>query len=153
MVERIFGSGGTLDKFMGDGIMAYFNAPLDQPDHAERAVRCASSMMDGLAELNGKRVARGEAILRMGIGIHTGPATLGSIGPDVRQEYTAIGETVNLAAHLEQLTRETGGGITGPRARGVVSATAWPSSPGASCSSASPNRRSPSIGSSGFPAR
>lgn len=111
MVDRIFDSGGTLDKFIGDGVMAYFNAPLEQPDHAERAIRCATAMMEGLAELNGRRAARGEAALRMGIGIHTGPATLGSIGPEVRREYTAIGETVNLAAHVEQLTRETGGGI------------------------------------------
>jgi adenylate cyclase len=111
MVERIFDTGGTLDKFIGDGVMAYFNAPLDQPDHAERAVRCATAMMDGLEQLNRRRAARGEPVLRMGIGIHTGPATLGSIGPAVRREYTAIGETVNLAAHLEQLTRETGGGI------------------------------------------
>lgn len=111
MVERIFESGGTLDKFIGDGVMTYFNAPLDQPDHAERAVRCATSMMLGLEELNRRRVGRGEVQLRMGIGIHTGPATLGSIGPEVRREYTAIGETVNLAAHLEHLTRATGGGI------------------------------------------
>lgn len=111
MVDRIFDTGGTLDKFIGDGVMAYFNAPLEQPDHAERAIRCATSMMEGLAVLNRKRAARGEAALRMGIGIHTGPATLGSIGPEVRREYTAIGETVNLAAHVEQLTRVTGGGI------------------------------------------
>lgn len=111
MVERIFESGGTLDKFMGDGIMAYFNAPLDQPDHAERALRCAAAMMEGLDDLNRQRTARGEEPLRMGIGIHTGPATLGSIGSEMRQEYTAIGETVNLAAHLEHLTRETEGGI------------------------------------------
>ena len=68
-------------------------------------------MMLGLEELNRRRVGRGEVQLRMGIGIHTGPATLGSIGPEVRREYTAIGETVNLAAHLEHLTRATGGGI------------------------------------------
>ncbi|HKY61275.1 MAG TPA: adenylate/guanylate cyclase domain-containing protein, partial [Gemmatimonadota bacterium] len=111
MVDRIFDTGGTLDKFIGDGVMAYFNAPLEQPDHAERAIRCATSMMEGLAELNRRRAARGEAALRMGIGIHTGPATLGSIGPAVRREYTAIGETVNLAAHVEQLTRLTDGGI------------------------------------------
>lgn len=111
MVERIFENGGTLDKFIGDGIMAYFNAPLDQPDHAERALACAAAMIEGLEALNRRRAERGEPSLRMGIGIHTGPATLGSIGSELRQEYTAIGETVNLAAHLEQLTRETDGGI------------------------------------------
>jgi len=111
MVERIFENGGTLDKFIGDGIMAYFNAPLDQPDHAERALACAAEMIESLDELNRTRAERGEPPLRMGIGIHTGLATLGSIGSEKRQEYTAIGETVNLAAHLEQLTRETDGGI------------------------------------------
>lgn len=67
--------------------------------------------MDGLDELNRARAVRGEPTLKMGIGIHTGPATLGSIGSERRREYTAIGETVNLAAHVEQLTRETDGGI------------------------------------------
>lgn len=111
MVQAIFETGGTLDKFMGDGIMAYFNAPLDQPDHATRALRCAETMMRALDELNARRRRRGEEPLHMGVGIHTGPATLGSIGSPRRRDYTAVGETVNLAAHLEKLTRDTNGGV------------------------------------------
>lgn len=111
MVDQIFSHGGTLDKFIGDGLMAYFNAPLDQPDHSARALRCAASMSDALEELNRKRTGRGESALDIGIGIHTGPATLGTIGTKHRREYTAVGTTVNVAAHLEKLTRETGARI------------------------------------------
>lgn len=111
LVEEIFQSGGTLDKFMGDGLMAYFNAPLDQPDHATRAVSCAAGMKGALDALNERRVKRNDPPLRLGIGIHTGPATLGTIGTPARGDYTAVGETVNLAAHLEKLTRGLGEGI------------------------------------------
>jgi class 3 adenylate cyclase len=111
LVEEIFRSGGTLDKFMGDGLMAYFNAPLDQPDHASRAVTCAAGMKGALDALNRRRVERQDPPLRLGIGIHTGPATLGTIGTPVRGDYTAVGETVNLASHLEKLTRGLGEGI------------------------------------------
>jgi adenylate cyclase len=111
LVEEVFRSGGTLDKFMGDGLMAYFNAPLDQPDHASRAVSCAAGMKGALDEVNRRRLERQDPPLRLGIGIHTGPATLGTIGTATRGDYTAIGETVNLAAHLEKLTRSLGEGI------------------------------------------
>jgi adenylate cyclase len=111
LVEEIFRSGGTLDKFMGDGLMAYFNAPLDQPDHATRAVTCAAGMKGALDALNQRRVERRDPPLRLGIGIHTGPATLGTIGTPTRGDYTAVGETVNLASHLEKLTRGLGEGI------------------------------------------
>lgn len=111
LVEEVFRSGGTLDKFMGDGLMAYFNAPLDQPDHATRAVTCAAGMKGALDALNRRRVERRDPPLRLGIGIHTGPATLGTIGTPTRGDYTAVGETVNLASHLEKLTRGLGEGI------------------------------------------
>jgi len=106
MVETIFRHGGTLDKYLGDGLMAYFNAPVAQADHAIHAVRAALEMSAELKALNERRRENGEALLRIGIGIHTGAAVVGSIGAPNRREYTAVGDTVNVAARMEQLTKE-----------------------------------------------
>jgi adenylate cyclase len=106
MVEAVFRNGGTLDKYLGDGLLAYFNAPVRQIDHARRAVRCAMAMVDRLAELNQSRSDRSEAPLGIGIGVHSGMAVVGNIGAENRREFTAIGDTVNVASRLQSLTRQ-----------------------------------------------
>jgi adenylate cyclase len=105
MVRTVFAFGGTLDKFLGDGMMVYFGAPVVQADHAERAVRCALAMTDELARWNVERVQRDEARLAMGIGIHSGTVIVGDIGAPGRREYTAIGHAVNVASRLQELTK------------------------------------------------
>jgi adenylate cyclase len=106
-VEVIFRHGGSLDKFIGDAIMAFWGAPLDDPDHARHAVACALDMAD---ELLAFRTELGEAGagFDVGIGAHSGPAVVGLIGSDKRREYTSIGDTVNLASRIEGLTKDAG---------------------------------------------
>jgi len=105
MVHTVFAFGGTLDKFLGDGMMVYFGAPVAQADHAERAVRCALAMTEALSLWNVERVRRDEASLAMGIGIHSGTVIVGDIGAPGRREYTAIGHAVNVASRLQELTK------------------------------------------------
>jgi adenylate cyclase len=106
MVEVVFAHGGTLDKYIGDGLMAYFGAPIPQADHATRALNCAQQMRAAFASLSTARAARGELTLRLSIGLNSGTAVVGSIGAANRREFTAVGDTVNLAARMESLTRD-----------------------------------------------
>ncbi|CAN5777046.1 adenylate/guanylate cyclase domain-containing protein [soil metagenome] len=101
MTEIIFEHGGTLDKYIGDGMMALFGAPTATPEDALNAVKAAVTMQKRLVSLNDELRAEGYGAISVGIGLHTGEATVGYIGSEKRSEYTAICDTVNLAARLE----------------------------------------------------
>lgn len=101
MTEIIFEHGGTLDKYIGDELMALFGAPTATPDDARNAVKVAVAMQKRMAALNADLVAQGYQEIAIGIGLHTGVATVGYIGSEKRSEYTAIGDTVNLASRLQ----------------------------------------------------
>jgi len=107
MVDIVFKNGGTLDKFLGDGLMALFGVPypLDRPE--ERAVRTSLEMLDALQTMNRELEAKGMLRLDIGVGINCGAVVAGNIGSSQRHEYTVIGDTVNLAARLEALNKET----------------------------------------------
>ncbi|MGH7646323.1 MAG: adenylate/guanylate cyclase domain-containing protein [Gemmatimonadales bacterium] len=100
MVEIVFAHGGTLDKFMGDAMMALWGAPIAREDDAERAMRCATEQLDALEQLNARWTAQGRPALRVGIGINRGEVFAGNIGSDRRLEYTVIGDAVNTASRL-----------------------------------------------------
>ena len=107
MAEVVFRWNGTLDKFVGDAIVVFWGAPLDQPDHAELAVKCALHMRRRLEELHKKWLAEGKYPLDMGIGINSGEVLVGNMGAEGRKmDYTMIGDQVNLASRVEGLTRK-----------------------------------------------
>lgn len=108
MTRIILEERGTLDKFIGDAIMALFNAPLDVPAHAAHACTAAVRMIERLEKLNEAFAARGMNPIDIGVGIHSGPAVVGNMGADIRFDYTAIGNTVNLASRLEGLNKYYG---------------------------------------------
>jgi adenylate cyclase len=98
--------GGTIDKYIGDSIMAFWGAPLEQEDCAERAVRAARRIAQKLHADNARRARKGLRPVRIRIGIHKGPALVGNIGAPGRVNYTLVGDTVNVAQRLEQFARE-----------------------------------------------
>ncbi len=112
MAEPIFTHKGTLDKYIGDSIMAVFRSPVQLEDHASRAVQTALEMRSNLAEFNVRRLAEGKKPIRTGIGIHSGTAISGNIGHSRRMEFTVIGDVVNLASRLEGTTKLYGCDIT-----------------------------------------
>ena len=105
MVTIVDRRGGIINKFLGDGFLALFGTPLPDPHAAAHAVAAGRSMLEAVEAWNAARPAQ---TLRVGIGIHLGEAVTGTVGSPQRKEYTVIGDTVNLAARLEQLTKETG---------------------------------------------
>jgi adenylate cyclase len=111
MTRIVLEERGTLDKFIGDAVMAIFNAPLDVPHHAVHACCAAVRMLEELERLNQGFVSRGMHTLDIGIGINTGPAVVGNMGADIRFDYTAIGDSVNLASRLEGLNKLYGSHI------------------------------------------
>jgi adenylate cyclase len=100
-VEAIFRAGGTLDKFIGDCVMAFFGAPVAQPDHALRAVRAAIEIQEGLAAWNAGRAAEGLPGFKARVALNSGPVVVGDIGSARRVDYTVLGNTVNVASRLE----------------------------------------------------
>ncbi|TAJ39765.1 MAG: adenylate/guanylate cyclase domain-containing protein [Reyranella sp.] len=105
MAECIFRHGGTLDKFIGDGVMATFGTPDSQPDDEARALGCARDMVQAVEDWNRGRRMRGLPPVRISVGVHVGPVLMGAIGSRNRLEYSAVGDTVNVASRLEHLSR------------------------------------------------
>jgi adenylate cyclase len=118
--QAIFEFGGTLDKFIGDAVMAFFGAPLPQEDHAERAVRSALALLQGLETWNARRAVDGLDPVAVRTAIHSGPVVVGDIGSETRVDYTVLGNTVNVAARLEEYATEPGQIVIGDTTHDLV---------------------------------
>jgi adenylate cyclase len=108
MVDVVFQHRGTVDKFVGDMVMALFGAPLADPDHADHAVQAALGMLDALKDQNARWAAEGRPPLEIGVGVNSGDMVAGIIGSDTVMSYTVIGDAVNLGSRLESLNKEYG---------------------------------------------
>jgi adenylate cyclase len=108
LVQIAFAHGGTLDKYIGDGIMVHFGTPRPQKQDPIQALACAGAMIEEIRGWSVDRVERGEVPIEIGIGVHYGEVLVGNIGDARRLEYTVLGDTVNVASRLERLTREAG---------------------------------------------
>ncbi len=114
LTDIIYEEGGTVDKYMGDAVMAFWNAPLDVPDHAERAARAALRMQEELKRLNvifaEEAIARGAKPVeaKLGVGINTGECVVGNVGSETKKNYSILGDVVNVAARLEESTKTYG---------------------------------------------
>jgi adenylate cyclase len=97
---------GMVDKYIGDAMMAIFNAPLDQAEHENKAIECALEIVKNMELLNIELVKEGLPSIAIGIGVNTGEAVIGNMGSEQRFDYTAIGDAVNTAARLESATKE-----------------------------------------------
>ncbi|ETX03394.1 MAG: hypothetical protein ETSY1_00175 [Candidatus Entotheonella factor] len=102
---EVFRFGGTLDKFIGDAVMASFGAPRPGPHDATQSLRCAQAMLETMAEWNAEREQAGEVPIRIGIGIHYGPAVMGDVGSERCAAFAVIGDTTNTTSRLQSLTR------------------------------------------------
>ncbi len=118
LTEEVFREGGTLDKFIGDAVMAFFGAPLAQPDHALRAVRSARAMLARLETFHAQCAP--ELRLGLRVGINTGPVIVGDVGAQQRRDYTVIGDTVNVASRLESSVARAGQIVIGPATHAAV---------------------------------
>jgi adenylate cyclase len=105
MAQEVFEAGGTLDKYIGDGLMATFGTPASTGADAGNAIRCAQGMARAVERLNESRASEGETAVQLAVGIHYGSAFLGNIGDERRLEFATIGDTVNVASRLEELCR------------------------------------------------
>jgi adenylate cyclase len=108
MFDAITGSGGAINQMLGDGIMAIFGAPTPQSDHAERAVRAALEMIDLIEVFNQQQAMENKSQIKIGIGIASGQMIAGFAGTQNRATYTCVGDTVNLAARIEDYTKQAG---------------------------------------------
>ena len=106
MTQIVFAHNGTLDKYIGDAVMAFWGAPFEEPGHATQACHAALEMMARLKEMQKKWQAEGKPVLDIGVGLSTGVASVGNMGSTLRYGYTALGDTVNLSSRLEGLNKE-----------------------------------------------